>query len=174
MKRSVRRISPKQNRRDFLIKTGGALAAAGNRFAADPYARCGNRKHRRALSDDGKHGANRCGLRRSRQARGRDGQRCRRHQIARRCQAQPHRLGRAERHHRHPHGNRPFDLGQQTLRDSRLFCQRTDLDCQRSGGTRESADHHRLELRPAQQGSHSTSHAVRACLAVRQGAVANV
>jgi branched-chain amino acid transport system substrate-binding protein len=28
MKRSVRRISPKQNRRDFLIKTGGALAAA--------------------------------------------------------------------------------------------------------------------------------------------------
>jgi branched-chain amino acid transport system substrate-binding protein len=28
MKRSVRRISPKQNRRDFLIKTGGALAVA--------------------------------------------------------------------------------------------------------------------------------------------------
>src|SRR5262249_11690004 len=28
MKRSVRRTSPKQNRREFLIKTGGALAAA--------------------------------------------------------------------------------------------------------------------------------------------------
>ena len=40
--------------------------------------------------------------------------------------------------------------------DSRLLCQRAHFDRQRSGGTRQGADHHRLELRSAQQGPYTT------------------
>ena len=54
------------------------------------------------------------------------------------------------------------------------FRQRADADRQRSLRTRQGSDHHRIELRPAQQGPHLHLHAVRPRLAIRQGAVADV
>ena len=139
-------------------------------------ARLGRRSHqyRRALPDHRQHGANRRRLRRRRQARGRDGQRGRRHQVARRRQAQPHHFRRAERHHGDAHGNRPPDHRQQAVGDPRLFRQRADPDRQRSLRARQGSDHHRLELGPAQQGPHLHLHAVRARLAIRPGAAADV
>ena len=164
-----------RGRREFLIK-GRRRRDRRHRVRRGPAERLGGgpREHRRALSGHRQHGADRPGLRRRRQARGRDGQRRRRHQIARRRQAQSHPLRRAERHHGHAHGNRPADLRQQAVRGSRLLCLGAHFDRQRSRGTRQSADHHRLELRHAQQGPHLYLHAVCARLAVRPSATANV
>ena len=155
-------------------KTGGVLAAGAfgavplRGWAADPD------QYRRALSDHRQHGADRRRLRRRRQARGRDGQRGRRHQVARRRQAQPDHLRRAERHHGDAHRDRPADHRQQAVGDPRLLRQRADADRERSLRARQGADHHRLELRPAQQGPQLHLHAVRPRLAIRQGAVADV
>ena len=142
----------------------GAAARLGGR----------SRQYRRALPDHRKHGADRRRLRRRRQARGRDGQRCRRHQVARRRQAQSDHLRRAERHHGDAHGDRPADHRQQAVGDPRLLRQRADPDRERSGGTRQGSADHRLELGSAQQGPHLHLHAVRAGLAVRPRAVADV
>ena len=162
----------RQTRREFLIKTGAGALAFGavplRGWAADPD------QYRRALSDHRQHGPDRRWLRRRRKARRRHGQRGRRHQIARRRQAQSDHFGRAERHHGDPHRNRPPDHRQQTLRDPRMLRQRAHPDRERSGRTRQGAADHRLELGPAQQGTHLYVHAVRARLAIREGAIADV
>ena len=141
----------------------GAVARLGGR----------SRQYRRALPDYRKHGADRRRLRRRCQARGRNGQRCRRHQVARRRQAQSDRLRRAERHHGDAHGNRPAHHRQQAVGDPRLLRQRPHADRQRSGGTRQGAADHGLQLGHAQQGPHLHVHAVCARLAIRPRAVAD-
>src|SRR5215831_4535415 len=143
---------------------GGAPAGLG----------CRSSKHWSTLPDNGKHGANWCGLRRGRQARCGDGQRRRRHQIARGCQTQSYHLRCAERYDRDTDGDGSPDHQQQAFGDSWLLRVGAHSDRQRGRRARESADHHRLKFRPAEQGPHLYVHAFCPRLSICPGAIADV
>ena len=132
-------LSKRQGRREFLIKTGGILAAGAfgavplRGWAADPvnigalYPTTGSM----AQIGVGCVAAAKLAVEMVNEAGG--------IKSLGGAKLNLDHLRRAERHHGDAHRNRPADHRQQAVGDPRLFRQRAHPDRQRSGGTRQGA-----------------------------------